>query len=105
MSGTVSSADLPSGEIWHDETRDFSMSIVRAILRGPEERPGELVRNYRWYPDAVPVDGLLPPGVPMSSTELCAYYPHHVRWQDIMVRLAQNDYRGSDILGMQASIH
>lgn len=100
---TMSSTERPPGEVWHDDTRDFSMTIVRTTVRDLDERPGELVRNYNWYPDAVPVDSLLPPGVPMSSTEICAYYPHHVRWQEVMVRLAQNDYRGLDILGVQVS--
>ena len=83
------------------------MLAVRSTLRDPDERPCDLVKNYNWYPDAVPIDALLPPGVPLSAKEICVYYPHHVRWQDIMLRLAHNDYRGPDILGIQvrASSH
>ncbi|KAJ8117081.1 hypothetical protein OPT61_g1634 [Boeremia exigua] len=86
---------------WQDETRDFSMLAVRATLRSSNEQPGELVMSYNWYPDAVPVDSLLPPGVSLSAKEICIYYPHHIRWQDIMLRLSLNDYRGPDILGIQ----
>lgn len=93
--------DSHSDEVWHDETLSFSMSTIRGTLRDPTVRPSELVKNYKWYPDAVAVDALLPPGIPFSAKEICVYYPHHVRWQDVMLRLAHNDYRGSDILGIQ----
>lgn len=90
-------------KMWHDSTRDFNMLTVRTTLRPPNETSGGLVRNYSWYADATPVDALLPPGVPLSIKEICTYYPHHVRWQDIMLRLTHNDYRGQDILGTQVS--
>lgn len=98
---TVSQTTPLSNEGQSTQPRVFSMRVVRATLRDPDERPGELVKNYNWYPDAVPIDGLFPPGVPLSAKEICAYYPHHVRWQDVMLRLAQNDYRGPDILGIE----
>lgn len=99
----LSPTDLLSKGEWIDETRDFNMKDVLATLRNSNEQPSELVRNYNWYPDAVPVGALLPPGVPLSAKEINAYYPHHVRWKDVMLRLTHNDYRGPDILGIQVS--
>lgn len=90
-----------SASTWHNGNFEFNMLVVRAMLRAPNDCPGQLVQSYRWYPDAVPVDALLPPGVRLSLKEIFIYYPHHVRWQDIMVRLSQNDYRGTDILNIQ----
>ncbi|KAI4689363.1 uncharacterized protein J4E88_002715 [Alternaria novae-zelandiae] len=87
---------------WVDETKDFNMRAVRSVLQKPGFVGKDLGVHYTWYNDAVPVDALLPPGVPLSAKEVMAYYPHHVRWKSMMVRLANNDYRGADIVGMQA---
>jgi hypothetical protein len=93
--------NLPSNGDWNDETQTFNMKAVCATLRDSNAQPGELVRNYNWYPDAVSIDALLPPGLPLSAKEINAYYPHHVRWKDVMIRLTRNGYRGSDILAIQ----
>lgn len=66
--------------------------------------PSELVKTYNWYPEAAAVDALLPPGVTLSLKDILIYYPHHVRWQHVMLRLTHNDYRGSDILGIQVRL-
>ncbi|KAI4958231.1 hypothetical protein J4E86_003829 [Alternaria arbusti] len=87
---------------WVDETKDFNMRAVRGVLQKPGFVGKDLGVHYTWYNDAVPIDALLPPGVPLSAKEVMAYYPHHVRWKSMMVRLANNDYRGADIVGMQA---
>ncbi|KAH6629356.1 hypothetical protein C7974DRAFT_185083 [Boeremia exigua] len=87
---------------WADNTHDFSMMVVRATLRDIHEKPDGLVKSYNWYPDSVTIDSLFPPGIPLTAKEICVYYPHHIRWQDVMIRLSQNDYRGPDILGIQA---
>lgn len=97
------STSNPLDKAWFDDTRDFNMLAMRATLRDLHAIPGELVQSYNWYPDAVSVDALLPPGVPLSLKETLVYYPHHVRWQDIMLRLSHNDYRRPDILGVQVS--
>jgi hypothetical protein len=81
---------------WVDETKDFNMRAVRGLLRKSGSSIKDLGGNYTWYDDAVPVDALLPPGVPLSAKEINAYYPHHVRWRSMMLRLANNDYRGTD---------
>jgi hypothetical protein len=86
---------------WQDETYDCNMAQICATIRFHGAAPQELIRNYNWYPEAVAVDALFPPGVPLSLREICVYYPHHVRWHDVMFRLVQNDYRGQDILGIQ----
>lgn len=57
--------------------------------------------KYHWYEHAVPVNAIFPPGIPISAKEIMAYYPHHVRWKGVMLRLTSNDYRGADIMGMQ----
>ncbi|KAH7385500.1 hypothetical protein DE146DRAFT_769487, partial [Phaeosphaeria sp. MPI-PUGE-AT-0046c] len=86
---------------WVDETLDFKMQHVRSKLRHPAIVIDELGANYQWYTQAVPIDALLPPGVPISAKEILAFYPHHVRWKGIAVRLLNNDYRASDMLGIQ----
>jgi hypothetical protein len=92
-----------SQRIWVDETKDFNMRAVREVLQKPGAPVKGLGIHYTWYHDAVPVDALLPPEVPLSAKEVNAYYPHHIRWKGMMLRLANNDYRGPDILSMQVS--
>jgi len=87
---------------WIDETKDFNMLKVRTTLRQPDTQVRDLGPNYAWYTDAVPIDALFPPGIPLSAKEILAYYPHHVRWKGMMLRLVNNDYRGSDVMGIQA---
>lgn len=89
---------------WVDETYDFNTKIVRSNLRHKNVKVESLGDNYAWYNDAVPVDAILPPGLPISAKEIQAYYPHHVRWKGVMLRLTNNDYRGADILGMQVGL-
>jgi hypothetical protein len=88
---------------WIDETYDFGINPVRAKLRPTGVKVEELSEHFTWYADAVPVDALFPPGVPLSAKEISAFYPHHVRWKGVMVRLTNNGYRGADIMGMQVS--
>jgi hypothetical protein len=97
----ASPTDSQSDRAWHDNTYDFNMAKICATVRDSDVRPAELVKTYHWYPEAVAVDALLPPGVPLSLREVCIYYPHHVRWQGVMLRLTHNDYRGPDILDIQ----
>jgi hypothetical protein len=93
----------PFKRVWTDETYDFKMATIRSQLRSANVGVKELGTNYEWYTDAVPVDAMLPPGVPISAKEINAFYPHHVRWKGVMLRLTNNDYRGQDIMGMQVS--
>lgn len=89
---------------WVDETYTFNAKHVRSTLRAPNAKDVEdLGANYGWYYDAPQVDAIFPPGVPLSAKEICAFYPHHVRWKGVMIRLTNNDYRGADIMGMQVS--
>jgi hypothetical protein len=90
---------------WVDETQDFNTREVRAKLRQPGKEVKVVGNNYGWYTDAVPIDAIFPPGVPLSAKEVNAYYPHHIRWKGMMLRLTNNDYRGPDILGMQVRSH
>ncbi|KAF2127688.1 hypothetical protein P153DRAFT_432769 [Dothidotthia symphoricarpi CBS 119687] len=62
---------------WVDETLDFNMKTVRSTLQEANtqiERPGA---TENWYPSAVPIDAIFPPGVPLSAKEILAFYPHH----------------------------
>jgi hypothetical protein len=87
---------------WIDETYSFDAKAVRSTLRAPDAPDVEdLGANYGWYADAVHMDAIFPPGVQISAKEICAFYPHHVRWKGVMIRLTNNDYRGADIMGMQ----
>lgn len=89
--------------VWVDETHDFNATAIRATLRPTDTVVDELGGHYGWYDSAVLIDAIFPPGVPLSAKEIHAFYPHHVRWRGVMVRLTNNDYRGGDILGMQVS--
>lgn len=88
---------------WVDETYDFNFKSVLATLRSGDKIVDDLGGNYEWYDYAPRADAIFPPGVPLSAKEIHAFYPHHVRWKTVMVRLTSNDYRGPDILGMQVS--
>ncbi|KAH9871055.1 hypothetical protein J1614_006629 [Plenodomus biglobosus] len=87
--------------VWTDESQDFDMGRVRATVRKANKEVPEIELKYQWYADAVPIDAIFPPGIPLSAKEIQAYYPHHVRWKGVMLRLTENDYRGGDIMGMQ----
>ncbi|KAH7084419.1 hypothetical protein FB567DRAFT_498409 [Paraphoma chrysanthemicola] len=88
---------------WVDETYSFNAKHICSALRAPDAKDVEdLGANYGWYYDAPHVDAMFPPGIPLSAKEICAFYPHHVRWKGVMIRLTNNDYRGADIMGMQA---
>jgi len=94
---------IPFERSWVDETQDFNMREVCSTIRRPNTPVKDLGKNYTWYDDAVAADALLPPGIPLSAKELLAYYPHHIRWTGVMLRLSNNDYRGAEIVGIQAS--
>ncbi|KAF1912899.1 hypothetical protein BDU57DRAFT_457084 [Ampelomyces quisqualis] len=89
--------------VWIDETYDFNMATVRSKLRSANVKFSDIGANYAWYTDAVSIDAMFPPGVPISAKEISAFYPHHVRWKDVMIRLTNNGYRGQDIMAMQAT--
>lgn len=102
MPGSTSSQTLPLFDRpWVDESQDFNMRAILSTVRNPSCLVKNLGANFTWYTDAVPVDALFPPGIPLSAKEILAYYPHHIRWRDVMLRLTRNDYRGGDIVGIQ----
>ncbi|KAF2027090.1 hypothetical protein EK21DRAFT_72727 [Setomelanomma holmii] len=87
---------------WVDETYTTNLKDVRSTLRDPKAKDvKELGDNYGWYFGATPIDAIFPSGIPLSAKEICAFYPHHVRWKGVMLRFTNNDYRGADIMGMQ----
>ncbi|KAL1607917.1 hypothetical protein SLS60_002856 [Paraconiothyrium brasiliense] len=87
---------------WFDETQNFNMKDVVATLRAPDTELGPLPDFFNWLPDAVPVDAIFPPGVPLSAKEIMAFYPHHIRWKGVTLRLVNNSYFGETIIAMQA---
>ncbi|KAJ4289255.1 hypothetical protein N0V90_011597 [Kalmusia sp. IMI 367209] len=93
---------VPFEREWVDETQSFNMKKVIESMRSSGKEVAPLTNLYNWFPDAVPIDAILPPGVPLSAKEINAYYPHHIRWKDVMIRLISNSYRGPDIIAMQA---
>jgi hypothetical protein len=89
--------------VWVDETYDFNMDAVRSTLRLAGAKVDDLGAGYKWYANAVPIDAIFPPGVPLSAKEINAFYPHHVRWKGVRIRLSNNGFKGADIMGMQVS--
>ena len=87
---------------WIDETTNFSMKRVKANLQNSVTQPGKIPQRYAWFPEAVPIDAIFPPGVPLSGKEINAFYPHHVRQTGVAVRFLNNGYKCSDIMNIQA---
>ncbi|KAI0580940.1 hypothetical protein Alg130_06832 [Pyrenophora tritici-repentis] len=100
---TMSTSYIPPFErTWVDETEHFNMVDVYNGLQTQYADAKEFDPRYGWYNDAVSIGAIFPPGIPMSAKEVMAYYPHHIRWKGMMLRLTDNDYRGIDFIGMQA---
>lgn len=89
---------------WVDETHPFDIKAALSKLRPVQNKVGDLGTNYRWYNDAVSVDAIFPPGILISAKEIMAFYPHHIRWKSVMLRLTYNDFRGPDMMGMQVCL-
>ncbi|KAF2787840.1 hypothetical protein K505DRAFT_421522 [Melanomma pulvis-pyrius CBS 109.77] len=87
---------------WIDETKDFNMEAAKKGLRSSGAQLEDIPPGYAWFLEAVPVDAILPPGIPLSSKEINAFYPHHARWKDVALRLFNNGYRGRDIIDIQS---
>ncbi|KAJ4353481.1 uncharacterized protein N0V89_005211 [Didymosphaeria variabile] len=87
---------------WFDETQNFNMKEVVATSRAPGSEHLPLSDFFNWFPEAVPVDAIFPPGVPLSAKEIMAFYPHHIRWKGVTLRLVNNSYFGETITAMQA---
>lgn len=43
---------------------------------------------------AVGADNLIPHDVPLSAVEILTYFPHHLKWPDVMFRLFRGGFRG-----------
>jgi hypothetical protein len=61
---------------WIDETRDFNMKEVVETIRAPGTIVKELPVAFNWFPDAVPIDALFPPGIAMSAKEILVCLKH-----------------------------
>ncbi|KAF2451148.1 hypothetical protein P171DRAFT_153680 [Karstenula rhodostoma CBS 690.94] len=92
---------VPFERQWLDETRNINMNDISGILRAPGLEVSALPESFNWFAEAVPVDSLFPPGVPISEKEIMAFYPHHVRWKGVALRLVNNAYFGDIVLAMQ----
>ncbi|KAF2472745.1 uncharacterized protein BDR25DRAFT_353069 [Lindgomyces ingoldianus] len=89
-----------------DETRPTNLLKITQSLRAPPKQDDPPIppipHSFHWFPDAIPVDAIFPPGVPMSGKEILAFYPHHPRNRGVGLRLLENDYRGADILAISS---
>ncbi|OAG06182.1 uncharacterized protein CC84DRAFT_754070 [Paraphaeosphaeria sporulosa] len=85
-----------------DETRNANMKDILGTPETPHVEVFALSDLFNWFPEAVPADALFPPEVPISAKEIMAFYPHHIRWKGIALRLANNAYLGDTIIAMQA---
>lgn len=88
---------------WVDETRNFNMKAIRDKVGNTGTNTKDYGPRHHWYADAVAIDALFPPGVPISAKEMIAFYPHHIRWKGTILRLTNNDFRGEDIHAIQVS--
>ncbi|KAL5457921.1 hypothetical protein PMIN06_003641 [Paraphaeosphaeria minitans] len=93
---------VPFERPWIDETRKVNIKEILGTLRAPDVGVPALSESFNWFPEAVPVDAIFPPGVPISAKEIMAFYPHHIRWKGVALRLANNAYLGDTIIAMQA---
>lgn len=93
---------VPFQRQWVDESRRFNMKHVIHALRAPTTEISALPASFNWFPEAVPVDALFPPGIPISAKEIIAFYPHHIRWKGVALRLVNNAYLGDTVIAMQA---
>lgn len=93
---------VPIQRQWSDETQDFNMKAVISTLRPPNTDLPALSNFFNWFPNAPPVDAIFPPGVPLSAKEIMAFYPHHIRWKGVTLRLVNNAFYGDSIMPMQA---
>lgn len=87
---------------WVDETKAFNMKTAQEDLQGPGHSVYTWPLFFNWFPDAVPINSIFPPGVGISAKEIMAFYPHHIRWKGVTLRLVNNSYLSDTILPMQA---
>lgn len=59
----------PKGK-WKDETQDFNMKMVVASLRSKEIKANGVPAAWTWFPDAVSVGTIFPPGIGLTATEI-----------------------------------
>ncbi|CAI6230518.1 unnamed protein product [Periconia digitata] len=87
---------------WVDTTERFNLNDILPSLISLEKSLPSLPTQYHWFSDALPVSALFPPGIPLTVKEINAYYPHHIRYPDVMLRFVNNGYRHGDIHSIQS---
>ncbi|KAF2817155.1 uncharacterized protein BDZ99DRAFT_564945 [Mytilinidion resinicola] len=107
---------------WHDETTRVNMAGIQKTLRRPEYKPpvgakwlsymkmGKTASRHtdtlkEFLVGSVREDYILPPGVPMSGVEILAFYPHHLRWPAVAMRLINNSHTGASLSGIISWLH
>ncbi|KAF2502468.1 hypothetical protein BU16DRAFT_587684 [Lophium mytilinum] len=107
---------------WHDETTRVNMAGVQKTLRRPEYtlpvgarwlsymKVGKTTSRHthsskEFVEGAVHEDCILPPGVPMSGVEILAFYPHHLHWPAVALRLINNSHTGASLSGIISWLH
>lgn len=98
--GTVETFSVSERQ-FQDFTRNYGVRKLWSSLRPASKSVEQIPESYTWFPLAVPIDAIFPPGIPLSAKEINAYYPHHIRWKGVALRMLNNGYRSQDILDIQ----
>jgi len=93
------SARVAQAPQWIDEGYDYSIQAVRAQLRAAEQgsSSGLSIKNGNCVQGAVGIDAIFPPGVPISAIEILTFYPNHIMWPKVALRLMSNGYTAFNI--------
>lgn len=74
------SPPTPTASTFHDETTPFLMPLRHTSSSHPLDK-----------------HAIFPPGVPLSASELLAFYPQHCTWPDASHRLSRNRFSAEDV--------
>lgn len=78
------SPPTPTVSTFHDETTPFLMPLRHTLSSHPLDK-----------------HAIFPPGVPLSASELLAFYPQHCTWPDASRRLSRNGFSAEDVRGLE----
>lgn len=97
---------------WRDETLPFDMPREYVVASEPGKNgilgtgTGDADADGNANENAnTNVNAIFPPGIPLSASEILAFYPQHVIRQDVAERLVRNGYEARDVLGMIEVFH
>ncbi|KAF2193196.1 hypothetical protein K469DRAFT_745528 [Zopfia rhizophila CBS 207.26] len=79
---------------------ESSRSAVKS-LRSVGSNPGHIAASFNWFLEGTLVDAIFPPGAPMSAVEILCFYPHHIRWPEVAMRLVNNNFNSLDMVEIE----